>query len=219
MKQTKKIFKSIKQDHEIKHSNNLRVLVSVSRREGVVGFINGLKKLFALTIVATPGTADYLKKSGIEVIGVEKVTGFPATFSGRIKCIHFPIFAGVLADRQNPDHVAQLKKYSVDPFDMVIVNFYPFGQAIKEKKSFREVIELIDIGGPALIRAAAKNFQSVIPVCDPNDYSRILKVLKKNQDLSFQQRKTLAKKVFALMVKFDQTVIKYLSLVKDEKTL
>ncbi len=189
----------------------LRIFVSVSDRKGVVKFLNNLGKIFSLEIIATHGTGKYLKEKGIIITLVEKITGFPVLFSGRIKSIHLPIFAGVLANKKNSEHLSQLRKYKIKPFDMVVINFYPFQMMVKEKKDLAEIIENIDIGGPALIRAAAKNFQSVISICDPKDYQRIIKDLKNKKNLSFKQRKNLAIKVFKLTKKFDSQVIKYLA--------
>ena len=197
-----------------KSLKKLRILVSISDKEGIVSFINNLKKLYSLEIIATFGTAKYLKEAGIEVIVVEKVTGFPQLFDGRIKMIHLPIFAPILADQQNKKHLKQLKKLKVEPYDMVVVNLYPFSENVKKKLTLKEMIENIDIGGPAAVRAAAKNFQSIIAVCDPKDYLKVLKLLKKQGDLNFTQRKNLAKKVFKMTFNHDRDIIKYLSIVK-----
>lgn len=194
---------------------NLRVFVSISDRKGIVNFLKELSKNFSLEIVATPGTADYLIKNNLKVITTEKITGYPALFSGRIKCIHLPIFAAALADQKNVIHLEQLKKFKVAPFNMVIISLYLLKKAILRNRPFKECIELIDIGGPALIRAAAKNFQSVIPICDPKDYPLIIKDLKNKKNISFEQRKQLAIKVFKLTEEFDRTVIKYLSSIKN----
>lgn len=193
----------------------LRVLISVSNREGLVKFLEKLEKTFALDIVATFGTAAYLKDEGIKNTVIKKITGFPSLFGGRIKMIHLPVFAGILADQKNPEHLKELKRLKVRPFDMVIVNLYPLKEKIIGNSSSKTIIENIDIGGPAAIRAAAKNFQSTMAICDPTDYPFIEKELEKNKDLNFFLRRKLAVKVFKLTLKHDREIIKYLSSLKD----
>jgi len=192
-------------------NKRLRILVSVSNREGLVEFLNDLKKTFSLEIVATFGTAEYLKKSKIEASTVGEITGFPSLFGGRIKMIHLPIFAAVLADQKNPGHLQQLKQLKVKPFDMVIVNLYPFKERVLRKSSHKLIVENIDIGGPAAIRSAAKNFQSMIAICDPKDYPFIGKELSKKGKLSLPFKRALAAKVFALTSQHDKEINKYLS--------
>jgi phosphoribosylaminoimidazolecarboxamide formyltransferase / IMP cyclohydrolase len=195
----------------MKKNKSLRILVSVSNREGLVEFLNDLNKTFPLEIVATFGTAEYLKKNNIEATTVGEITGFPSLFGGRIKMIHLPVFAAILADQKNPDHLQQLKQLKVKAFNMVVVNLYPFKEKVFRKSSHKLIVENIDIGGPAAIRAAAKNFQSIIAICDPKDYSFIGKELNKNGKLSLSYRKKLAAKVFVLTSQHDKEINKYLA--------
>src|SRR4030042_6892533 len=172
---------------------NLRILVSLSNSKGINFFLRQLEKIFPTEIIATPGTRKYLTKAGFKVTAVEKITGEKSLVDGRIKMIHLPIFAAILADQKNTFHLKQLKRLKVEPFNMVVVNFYPFEKVIKDNKNnLSKIIENIDIGGPAAIRAAAKNFKSVIPVCKNEDYLRMVVALKKQGNLTFNQRKDLA---------------------------
>lgn len=190
---------------------NLRILVSLSNTKGIITFIRQLQETFPVEIVATPGTKKHLVEAGFRVTPVEKLTGKATLFDGRIKMIHLPIFAAILADQRNPAHIRQLRQLIIEPFNMVVVNFYPFEKVVKsEKSNIAKIIENIDIGGPAAIRAAAKNFYSVIPICDPQDYSWLINSFKKQKNLSLKQRKKLAQKVFILTKEFDNIVAKYL---------
>ncbi len=193
----------------MKSLENINAFISVSDKKGLVNFVNQLKKNFKVKIVSTGGTQKKLEKGGIKVIPVEKVINFPAILNGRVKSLHPKIFGGILADPENEDHQTDLKDHRINPFNLVVINFYPFKQTVKRKADLEEVIENIDIGGPAAIRAAAKNFQSVIPVCDPNDYSFINQQLADEGNLTFKQRKDLAIKTFQLTEKYDQAIIKY----------
>lgn len=206
------MFSEARNEHEPKPLEALRVLVSVSDRRGIVEFINRLKEILPLEVVATSGTASHLTKAGIEVTPVEKITGVPKLLDGRIKMIHLPIFAAILVDQYNPEHMRQLEKIGVKPFDMVIVNLYPFKEVVQDERStLSEVIENIDIGGPAALRAAAKNFQSVIVVCSPEDYPQVIEGLKESRNLTFEQRRELALKAFELTRDFDEMIVKFFS--------
>ena len=194
---------------------NLRILVSLSNPKGINLFLRQLEKIFPTEIIATPGTRKHLIKAGFKVTPVEKITGEKSLFDGRIKMIHLPIFAAILTDQHNPDHLKQLNRLKVKPFNLVVINLYPFEKIVKkEKNNLAKIIENIDIGGPAAIRAAAKNFQSVIPVCRPEDYPRVIGFLKKQGNLTFNQRKGLAKKVFNLTKQHDDKIISFLASLK-----
>src|SRR4030042_5108429 len=131
---------------------NLRILVSLSNPKGINLFLRQLEKIFPTEIIATPGTRKHLIKAGFKVTPVEKITGEKSLFDGRIKMIHLPIFAALLADQENVKHRQQLQKLGVKPFNLVVVNFYPFEQTVKkEKNNLAKTIEMIDIGGPAAI--------------------------------------------------------------------
>jgi phosphoribosylaminoimidazolecarboxamide formyltransferase/IMP cyclohydrolase len=148
-----------------------RALISVYDKTGVVEFARALVDEFGIEIISTGGTAALLKKEGIPVTLVEEVTGFPEMMDGRVKTLHPRIHAGILADRDNPEHMRQLEAQGIKPIDMVVVNLYPFEKTIADPDcTFEQAIEMIDIGGPCLLRAAAKNHRHVVVVTDPNDY-------------------------------------------------
>jgi len=200
-------------EYEMKPLEKLRVLVSVSDKEGITEFIDKLSEILPLEVVATGGTAQHLREAGIEVMPVEEITGIPKLLGGRIKMIHLPIFAALLVDQRNPEHIGQLEEFNIKPFDMVIVNLYPFEEVARDEKStLSEAVENIDIGGPAALRAAAKNFQSVMVVCRPEDYSDVLTMLRKQKNLLFDQRRELARKVFELTRDYDGVIEKFFSI-------
>jgi phosphoribosylaminoimidazolecarboxamide formyltransferase/IMP cyclohydrolase len=176
------------------------VLISVSDKTGVVELARGLSSLGA-KIISTGNTAKSLAKNGIKVSTVEQVTGFPEILDGRVKTLHPNIHSGILAER-NSKHLAELKKHNIGTIDAVVVNFYPFAS--------EKTINNIDIGGVALLRAAAKNFKYVLPVCDPADYENILEKIKTGtMDLS--ARKRLAAKAFSSTAYYDSIIADYLS--------
>lgn len=189
-----------------------RVLISVFDKSGLVEFVRQLGKIFSLEVISTGGTAKYLTENGIKVKRVEQITKFPEILSGRVKTLHPKIFGAILADKKNLEHLKQLKKYGIKTFDMVVVNLYPFAETIKSKgTTLAQAIEQIDIGGVALLRAAAKNFQSIIVLGNIYDYSKVIKILKQKHDLSFSQRKKYAGKVFQLTSQYDKLITKYFS--------
>ncbi len=176
-------------------------LISVSNKEGIVDFASQLAKL-GVKIISTGNTAKLLKENKIDVILVSDITKFPEMLEGRVKSIHPNIFSGILADRKNKKHLAELNKIKVDPMDMVVVNFYDFEDAIRQKLNFGEMIENIDIGGPSLARAAAKNHKDVLVVVDKSDYNEILEKIK-NKKINNEDRMRLAAKAFSLTAHYD----------------
>src|SRR3984893_13529322 len=147
-----------------------RALISVSDKTGVIDFARSLKD-FKVEIISTGGTAKILREAGIEVRDVADVTGFPEMMDGRVKTLHPRIHGALLALRDNAEHVAAMKAHGIEPIDMVVINLYPFEQTMRrEEVTQEEVIEQIDIGGPAMIRSAAKNWQHVAVVVLTNDY-------------------------------------------------
>lgn len=175
-------------------------LISVSDKTGVVEFAKGLQKL-KVKIISTGGSLKALKTAGIKAVSVESITGFPEVLDGRVKTLHPKIHAGILAIR-NKKHLGELEKLGIETIDVVVVNLYPF----EEKPS----IENIDIGGVALLRAAAKNFKDVLVVCDPGDYPRVIENIKKSKDdLSF--RKNLMAKAFRHTAYYDSVISNYFS--------
>ncbi len=187
-----------------------RALLSVSDKTGIVDFAKGLTEL-GFEIISTGGTAKALKDAGLSVIGVSDITGFPECLDGRVKTLHPKIHAGILAMRSNPEHVKQLEELGVDTIDVVAINLYPFRQTIaKEGVAFEEAIENIDIGGPTMIRAAAKNYQDVAVVVDPSDYEKILAEYKEGGEVTLETKLDLAYKVFEHTASYDTLISTYL---------
>ena len=187
-----------------------RALISVSDKTGIVEFSRELTKL-GFEIVSTGGTYNLLKEQGIDVIGISEVTGFPEIMDGRVKTLHPNIHGGLLAVRDKEEHMAALRDLSIQPIDMVVVNLYPFKQTIsKENVAFEEAIENIDIGGPSMLRSAAKNHAFVTVVVDASDYSVVLEELKSG-DVSQQTRRKLAAKVFRHTAAYDTLIADYLT--------
>src|SRR3989338_1480072 len=145
-------------------------LISVSDKEGIVEFAKQLIKL-GINIISTGNTAKLLKRNKIDVVLVSEITGFQEMLDGRVKSVHPKIFAGILADRKNRRHVNELRKLSVEPIDIVAVNFYPFEEVMEKNAKLNKLIESIDIGGPSLVRAAAKNHKNVLVAVNPSDYN------------------------------------------------
>ena len=150
-----------------------RALLSVSNKEGLVDFAKGLKEL-GVEMVSTGGTAALLENNGIRTVGISEVTGWPEMLDGRVKTLHPAIHAGILARRDSKEHMDQLHKADIKRIDMVVVNLYPFKETVLKGSSLEEIIENIDIGGPSLIRAAAKNHQGVAVVTNPAHYPGLL---------------------------------------------
>ena len=158
----------------------MRALVSVSDKKGLVPFVQGLQAL-GWTIIATGGTQKLLESSGVKTVGISEVTGFPEILDGRVKTLHPKVHGGILARRDLPAHMQTLAEQGIETIDLVCVNLYPFRQTIaKEGVSMEDAIENIDIGGPSMVRSAAKNWRDVTIVCDPNDYDKVLDELRAN---------------------------------------
>ena len=183
-------------------------LISVWDKEGIVDFARGLNKL-GIEIIATGGTTKKLKDAGIPAIPVSDIIDFPEILGGRVKSMHPVIQAGILALRNNKEHMEQLKKHNIKPIDMVVSNLYPFSEVIKKKTDLKEVLEFIDIGGPSMIRAAAKNFKHVVVVTNPDQYDRVLEELKKG-GVSEKTRVELAIQAFKLTAEYDATIDEFL---------
>jgi phosphoribosylaminoimidazolecarboxamide formyltransferase/IMP cyclohydrolase len=186
-----------------------RALISVFDKTGIVEFAKELANL-GVEILSTGGTAKELKQANIKVTDVSDYTGFPEMMDGRVKTLHPKIHGGLLALRENPDHMDQAKNNNIEMIDMVVVNLYPFEETVKKDISFEETIEMIDIGGPSMIRSAAKNFKHVIVLTDPNDYQMVLDKLKNGEDLTIEEKKNLAKKVFERTAIYDSIISNYL---------
>jgi len=188
-----------------------RALVSVSDKRGLIEFATVLRDL-VIEIVSTGGTAAALREAGVPAIEVATITGFPEILGGRVKSLHPAIHAGILAKRGDPEHERQLREHGVRTIDLVVVNLYPFEATVARKDvSLQEAIEQIDIGGPSLIRAAAKNFEDVAVVVDPGDYAAIADDLRRHHGrLSRSRRLELATKAFAHVVRYDSAIATHL---------
>ncbi|KRM78426.1 bifunctional phosphoribosylaminoimidazolecarboxamide formyltransferase IMP cyclohydrolase [Lapidilactobacillus dextrinicus DSM 20335] len=185
-----------------------RALISVSNKENIVNFA---KELVAndYEIISTGGTYQLLHEAGLPVQSVESVTGFPEMFDGRVKTLHPKIHGGILARRDLPEHQQQLKEQQITPIDMVVVNLYPFKETIMAGDvTPAEAIEQIDIGGPSMLRSAAKNFKDVLAVVDPTDYETIITKLQSETD-TYEFRRELAAKVFRHTAAYDAIIAKY----------
>lgn len=190
-----------------------RALLSVSDKKGIVEFARGLKDL-GYEIVSTGGTEKALKDAGIEVVNISAVTGFPECLDGRVKTLHPNVHAGILAMRSNSEHMEQLNKLGIAPIDVIAINLYPFRETIqKADVSLEEAIENIDIGGPTMIRAAAKNWQDVTVIIDPADYETVLSDLR-GGGLSKERKFYLAAKVFEYTAHYDALIAEYLRKIR-----
>lgn len=195
-----------------------RALISVSDKTGVVEFAKELSKM-GVEILSTGGTARTIQEAGIKVTSVSDVTGFPEILDGRVKTLHPKVHGGLLALRKNPEHMKQIKELGIEPIDLVAINLYPFKKTIeKPDVTFEEAIENIDIGGPSMLRSAAKNHQDVIVISDPDDYEYVLNQLKDKGDLELKDRRKLALKVFEHTAHYDTVISDYLRKVTEENT-
>ncbi len=187
-----------------------RALISVSDKAGVVDFARKLHEA-GVEIVSTGGTMKAIKDAGIPVLYVSDVTGFPEIMDGRVKTLNPYIHGGILAVRDNPEHVKAMQEHKITGIDMVVVNLYPFKQTIeKPNVTLAEAIENIDIGGPAMIRAAAKNFKFVTVVTNPSRYDEIATMVQKDGCVSGMLRMELAQEAFAHTAKYDDCIQNYL---------
>jgi len=182
-------------------------LISVSDKEGIVEFSKELSRL-GVKIISTGNTAKLLEKNKIKVAHVSEITGFPEMMDGRVKSLHPNIFAGILADRKSKKHLNELKRQKIGLIGMVVVNFYPFEETVRKTNKIKDVMENIDIGGPSLARAAAKNHQNVLVVTDPKDYNEIIEKIK-NKKISDKDRQDLAAKAFSLTAHYDSLISWY----------
>ena len=189
-----------------------RALISVSDKTGIIDFARELKQ-FDVEIISTGGTAKALRDAGIDVRDISDVTGFPEMMDGRVKTLHPRVHGGLLALRDNPEHVAAMQQHGIEPIDMVVVNLYPFAETIsREGVTREEAIEQIDIGGPAMIRSAAKNSSDVAVVVDPTQYPLLIQELHQHDgSLSIPVLQRLAAQAFQHTARYDATVSSYLS--------
>jgi len=197
-----------------------RALISVSDKTGIVEFAKGLKS-FNVEIVSTGGTAKLLRDNNIPAIEVAELTGFPEMLDGRVKTLHPFVHGGILARRKEKTHQEQVEKHKISLIDLVVVNLYPFEQVIERKNfTIEEAIENIDIGGPAMVRSACKNFESVGVVVDPADYDPVLRELEeRNGELNKSTRFHLARKAFALISSYDSSIATYLNSIRVDNAM
>lgn len=197
----------------------MRALISVSDKTGIVEFAKELVAL-GIEIISTGGTYKKLKEAGVPAMEVSELTGFPECLDGRVKTLHPVVHAGLLAMRNNPDHMKQLKELNIETIDMVVVNLYPFKATIlKDNVTREEAVENIDIGGPTMLRAAAKNYQDVAVIVDPADYKEVLEQLKVNGEVSLDTKFYLMQKVFMHTASYDALIADYLKNQRNDKEL
>jgi len=188
----------------------MRVLISVSNKTGIVEFAKNLQKL-NWEIIATGGTMKLLQDEGVDVINISEITGFPEICDGRVKTLHPNVHGGLLARRDDKNHLQALKENNIEFIDMVCVNLYPFRETIaKSDVTMEDAIENIDIGGPSMLRSAAKNYKDVTVVCDPKDYERIIEEIQKNGNTTPETRLQLSAKAFQHTAEYDSCIATYL---------
>lgn len=187
-----------------------RALISVTDKTGIIEFAKELQNL-DIEVISTGGTAKTLKEGGIKVVDISEVTGFPEILGGRVKTLHPLVHGGILFKRDDQEHLETVKKHHIKSIDLVVVNLYAFDKAVSSGADLETAIENIDIGGPTLLRAAAKNFKYVTVIIDPKDYFQVLEEIKKDGNTSLKTRFELAKKVFKITSQYDKMIFEYLS--------
>lgn len=188
----------------------MRALVSVSDKTGLVEFVQALENL-GWEIIATGGTQKLLDSKGVHTIGISEVTGFPEICDGRVKTLHPKVHGGILARRDVPEHMQTLKDNAIETIDLVCVNLYPFRQTIaKEGVTMEDAIENIDIGGPSMVRSAAKNWRDVTIVCDPSDYDTVISEIRENGNTSRETRLKLSAKAYTHTAEYDSCIATYM---------
>jgi len=187
-----------------------RALISLSDKSGIIPFAKKLNN-GGVAILSTGGTARLLRDNGIDATEVSDYTGFPEMMDGRVKTLHPKIHGALLGLRDNPEHIEAMQKHGIIPIDMVVINLYPFQQTISRGCTLDEAIENIDIGGPAMLRSAAKNYKYVTVIVDPEDYDSVLSEMKLNDGcVSEETNFRLAIKVFELTSQYDSMIATYL---------
>ena len=188
-----------------------RAMLSVTNKSGLVRFAEFLSKKWNVSLVSTGGTMKTLEDAGLPVTAVSSVTGFPEILDGRVKTLHPNIHAGILADKDKPDHLAILAEKGIEPFELVCVNLYDFAGAIERKLSLEEAVEEIDIGGPCMMRAAAKNFHSVLVTPGPEWYDAVMEEMDANNGcVGLILRQRLASRAFSETSRYDALIASYI---------
>jgi phosphoribosylaminoimidazolecarboxamide formyltransferase/IMP cyclohydrolase len=190
--------------------NIRRALISVYDKSGIVDFARKLEKL-GIEMIATSGTFKILKEARIESLKkVSSITRFPEILEGRLKTEHPNLMGGILALRENEEHMTELKKLGIDPVDIVVCNLKPFDGSVKSGVNFESALESIDVGGPNMIRAAAKNFKNVIVVVTPYRYNQILREIDQSGDVSAETRRVLAVEAFRETARYESAIYNFL---------
>jgi len=194
-----------------------RALISLTDKSGIEGFARELESL-GIEILSTGGTAKKMRDSGIKVKDVSEFTGFPEMLDGRVKTLHPKVHGGILAQKTNPDHLRQMQEHGLQAIDIVAVNLYAFDKATADPDcTLANAIENIDIGGPTMLRAAAKNFQDVTVIVDPADYPVVIAEIKAHGNTTLKTRFRLCAKVFALTSRYDTAISAWLDKVDVDK--
>lgn len=194
----------------------MRALISVSDKTGIVELAKEFEKL-GIEIISTGGTYNKLVGEGVKAIEISELTGFPECLDGRVKTLHPVVHAGLLAMRSKPEHMKQLNDLQIEPIDIVIVNLYPFKETIlKEQVTREEAVENIDIGGPTMLRSAAKNYQDVAVVVDPSDYDKLLEELKEKNSVSLETKFYFMQKVFMHTSNYDTMIANYIKMERKD---
>jgi phosphoribosylaminoimidazolecarboxamide formyltransferase/IMP cyclohydrolase len=185
-------------------------LISLTDKSGVVGFARSLEKL-GIEILSTGGTARTLRDEGINVLDISEYTGFPEMMDGRVKTLHPKVHGGLLGRRDNDQDIQMMQAHGIKNIDLVVINLYQFEKTVaKEDCTLEEAVENIDIGGPSMLRSAAKNFKYVTVVVDPSDYPKVLEEITETGGTNLKTRFELAKKVFNLTWHYDMAISNYL---------
>jgi phosphoribosylaminoimidazolecarboxamide formyltransferase/IMP cyclohydrolase len=187
-----------------------RALISLTDKAGIEEFARQLEEL-GVEILSTGGTAKKMRESGIKVMDVSEFTGFPEMLDGRVKTLHPKVHGGILAQKSNPEHLAQMAAHGLLPIDLVAVNLYAFDKTVaKAGCTLADAIENIDIGGPTMLRAAAKNYRDVTVLVDPADYPQVISEMRATGNTTLKTRFKLARKVFALTSRYDTAISAWL---------
>jgi phosphoribosylaminoimidazolecarboxamide formyltransferase/IMP cyclohydrolase len=189
-------------------------LISVTDKSGIVEFAGSLEKL-GVEILSTGGTARALRDGGVTVVDISDYTGFPEMMDGRVKTLHPKVHGGLLGRRDNQQDLRMMERHGIKSIDLVVVNLYQFELTVaKEGCTLEEAVENIDIGGPSMIRSAAKNFKDVTVITDPSDYSRVLAEISRSGETTLQTRFELARKVYNRTSHYDRAISEYLETVR-----
>ena len=188
-----------------------RAIISLTDKSGIEDFARALVDEFGVEIISTGGTAKVLEEAGIPVTPIEQYTGFPEMMDGRVKTLHPKIHGGILANKDIPEHMATLEEKEIKPFDLVCVNLYDFAGAVERKLSLEQAVEEIDIGGPCMIRAAAKNFHSILVLPGTKWYATAMQEMKEHDmKVSLDFRQAMASRAFEATSRYDALITSYL---------